>query len=306
MAIDWRIKSYGVQAVGIFVSSVILGVTFLVGAPSWSVFCLALPLTMVIVGGTWWIGQKFKPTSGHHLTPREWEELRSALEDVPVLSVLHLFPQDKRRLERFRYIPLLRSHLWELLAEDDVKLDDVVRAAFLLHTFGQDLTEYTEVAALIPDPVVTAWLKDAAAEPRAIVRRTNLLTVTDRIPELIGQLAKSDPFVDKPNEDKGQQAAWRIQLFGTLAFDDLREGLEHEDPRVRESCLALLEIQPRWPQRRADLLRRINHDRHPTVKRGALELLAMDTASDVLPILKNLAMDPLVGERAAEIVRERV
>lgn len=300
--LDRRIKYYGIQAAALFLSGLILLVALL-WSPGWGLWCAALPLCAAIGGAGWWLSRRFTADTTRHLKPQEWAELRGALEDVPVLSVLHLFKQDKKRLARFRYIPLLQQSLWEVLAEDLVDLNRVARIAFLLHTFNQDLKEYAEAFPVIEDPVVLAWLMDLAAEPGQLTRRHHLAQQLHRLPTLIDELGTGLPGIDEPNDDPGQQAAWRVMLFGPLALDPLRAALDHDNPAVREASMALMTLQEQWPTRRPDLLRRLNQDEHPSVRHGALEILALEGPQN-LPIIQRCLQDPVLAERATELMRE--
>jgi hypothetical protein len=170
--LDRRIKYYGIQGGAAALSGLILLVALL-SSSGWALWCLALPLCVGIGGGGWWLSRRFGAETSRHLTPQEWAELRGALEDLPVLSVLHLFGQDRTRLERFRYLPLLKQSLWEALAEDQVDVGRVVRIAFLLHAFRQDLREYSEVIPAVPDTCdlpsigsAVAHTSPAAASPQ--------------------------------------------------------------------------------------------------------------------------------------------
>ena len=119
---DWRIKYYGVQALAFFLSLFILLLGMIPGlfSPDFKwVLWLALPLATVVGGVGWFIARRFSPHTSKHLSPREWDELRTALEDVPVISLFHVFLADRGRMERFRYIPFLERYLWERLAEEE-------------------------------------------------------------------------------------------------------------------------------------------------------------------------------------------
>ena len=98
---DWRIKYYGVQALAFFTSLFIVGLGMLPGLFSndfkW-VLWLALPVATLIGGMGWLIARRFAPHTAKHLSPKEWEELRGALEDVPVISVFHVFLADRSRV----------------------------------------------------------------------------------------------------------------------------------------------------------------------------------------------------------------
>lgn len=300
---DWRIKYYGLQAfafaVTIFLIAVGFALKFILDS-DWPVW-LTLPVGCVISGAAWLLAQRFAPHSGKHLTPREWEELRGALEDVEVMSVFHIVSVDKRALERFKYLPLLKRYLWECLAEEDINGERIVRAAFLLHTFGEDLREYGDAIVLIQDPVVQAWFRDIIAERRGLRRRDHLREEMGRIRTLIRQLAQEPE--DDDSADPAMGAAWRLLLFGPLAHQELRHALADKEPRVREACLAILELQHNWPERRTDLEERLKRDIHPSVQHAAMELLAMDGRS-AIPMIQEASNDPFLAGRAGELLKE--
>ena len=300
---DWRIKYYGLQVVAFAITVLLISVGFalkFVLESDWPLW-LTLPLGCLISAGAWLLAQRFAPHSGKHLTPREWEELRGALEDVEVMSVFHIVSVDKRRLERFRYLPLLKRYLWECLAEEKIDGARIVRAAFLLHTFGEDLREYSDAVVLIGDPVVQAWFRDIIAERRGLRRRDHLAQETERIRVLVRQLA--DEPESEEAEDPTMAAAWRLLLFGPLAHQELRHGLGAKDPKVREACLALLELQQAWPERKQDLEERLRRDLHPSVQHAAMELLALDGRA-AIPVLQEAAADPFLAGRAGELLKE--
>lgn len=301
--LDRRIKYYGIQGGAAAISGLILLLTLLLSSSGWALGCVALPLCVAIGGGGWWLSRRYGAETSRHLKPQEWAELRGTLEDLPVLSVLHLFGQDRSRLERFRYLPLLRQTLWEALAEDKVDVDRVVRVAFLLHAFRQELKEFAEAIPVVPDPVVQAWLLDLVAEPAKLQRRQHLQREVHRIPRLVEELGTGYPGIDEPKDDPGQNAAWRLLLFGPLATEAIHRGLSHDDPRVREGSLAVMMLQEQWGTRRPDLLRILQRDDTPTLRRAALELLALEGAS-ALGVVQHYAADPELGERARELARE--
>lgn len=296
---DWRIKYYGVQALTLVASLFILAAGAVPGLLSedfkWTIW-LALPIATIIGGVGWFIARRFAPHTARHLSPREWEELRGALEDVPVISLFHVFLADRSRLERFRYIPLLQRYLWERLADDEVDCDRVARAAFVLHTFGIDMKEYLDGLPLIPDPVLQAWIRDMAAEPKVLQHRENLKEHMGTLSGFINDLADKD-------DDKAMSAAWHLLLFGPLAHQQLRNGLGHRDPKVREACLGLLEIQSNWPERMEDLATRIRRDVHPSVQQAAMELLAMEGKA-ALPVLEEACADPFLAGKAEALIAE--
>ncbi len=300
--LDWRVKYYGVQAATFLMSTFIVGVGLLPGLFSdsfkWTVW-LALPLAMAIGGVGWLVAGRFSPHKARHLSPREWEELRGALEDVPVISVFHVFLADRSRMERFRYVPLLQRYLWECLGEDKVDCGRVARAAFVLHNFGVDMSEYQEGLPLIPDPVLRAWMEDLAAEPGSLKVREHLREHTGEISGLINALA------EPANEegDPAMEAAWRLMLFDELAHQNLRAGLDHRDPKVREACLGLLEVRRVWPERHDDLVRRIQRDVNPSVQQAAMELLAL-AGKAALPVLNEVMADPFLAAKAEELIAE--
>lgn len=300
--LDRRIKYYGIQGGAAALSGLILLVALL-SSSGWALWCLALPLCVGIGGGGWWLSRRFGAETSRHLTPQEWAELRGALEDLPVLSVLHLFGQDRTRLERFRYLPLLKQSLWEALAEDQVDVGRVVRIAFLLHAFRQDLREYSEVIPAVPDPIVQAWMMDLVAEPGRLTRRQHLQGQAHHIPRLVEELGTGYPGIDEPKDDPGHNAAWRLLLFGPLATTQVHRALSHEDPRVREGALAVMALQEPWGTRRADLLHMLQRDEDPTLRRAALELLALEGRA-ALDIVRACQNDRDLGERARELARE--
>ncbi len=296
--LDWRIKYYGVQAISFMASFLILVISAVPGLISedlsWTIW-LGLPLAVVIGGAGWLLARRFSPhTRTRHLSPREWEELRGALEDVPVISLFHVFLADRSRLERFRYLPLLKRYLWETLAEDDVDYERVVRAAFVLHTFGTDMNEFTDAVPLVQDPVVQAWFQDLIAEPKKLTQRQHLRAHIGGLSKQVASLA---------DDDGAFEAAWRLMLFGPLAHQEMRHGLSHRDPKVREACLGLLEIQQAWPERFDDLATRIRRDVHPSVQQAAMELLAMDGAKAV-EVLQEAQQDPFLAAKAEELLKE--
>jgi hypothetical protein len=298
---DWRIKYYGLQGIALSFTAVLIaagfGLAFFLDR-EWPVW-LTLPLGCLITGAGWLVAQNFAPHSGKHLTPREWEELRGALEDVAVMSVFHIVTVDKRRLERFRYLPLLRRYLWECFAADEIDEERIVRAAFLLHNFGEDLSEFSDAAVLIEDPVVRSWFQDVIVERRGLRRREALLRQTDCIPTLMRDLGQ-EPSDDG---DPAMQAAWRLLLFGPIAHEKIREGLTAKSPRIREASLALLAIQHQWPERRTDLEARLRDDLNPSVQHAAMELIALDGRA-AIPILEEMAQDPFLSGRAGELLSE--
>jgi hypothetical protein len=300
---DWRIKYYGLQAVAFAVTMFLIAVGFGLTIwldSDWPIW-IVLPIGALISGGAWLLAQGFAPHSGKHLTPREWEELRGALEDVEVMSVFHIVSVDKRALERFKYLPLLKRYLWECMAEEEIDGARVVRAAFLLHTFGEDLREYSDAIVLIPDPVVQAWFSDIIAERRGLRRRDALREEMPRVRTLLRQMAQEPE--DGSDVDPTMEAAWRLLLFGPLAHQELRHGLADKDPKVREACLALLELQTAWPERKQDLEERLRRDLHPSVQHAAMELLAMDGRA-AIPVLQEAAADPFLAGRAGELLKE--
>ncbi|MBH25420.1 MAG: hypothetical protein CMH57_13435 [Myxococcales bacterium] len=298
---SWRLKSYAVQALALVISALLLVACVLIGDSPW-IWAAALTLALAIHGGAWWLRQRLAPGAGQHLTPREWEELRGALEDAPVLSVMHLFTVDRAQLEQFRYIPTLERYLWGCLSEEPPDPERLVRAAFLLHTFGEDLTPYQRAIHAVPDPIVRAYLNDLIAEPGSLRHRQHLRQCASALPQLMERLGRP---ADASGEDPGQEAAWRLFLFGELARDSLHQGLEHSEPQVREASIALLAMQGEWPTRHKDLMRRINHDPHPAVRRAALEILAAgEQPPRFRAILQSLAADPELGARSIELLRE--
>lgn len=295
--LDWRIKYYGVQALAFVVSLVILLLGALPGlidpALNWTLW-LALPLSACVGAVGWWLASRFRPYSARHLSPREWEELRGALEDVPVMSVIHVFAADRSRMERFRYLPLLERYLWGALAEDKVDAERVVRAAFVLHTFGFDMSEFNDAPPLIPDPIVRAWFQDLIAEPGQLKQREHMRAHLGTLSATINKLAADDEAMD---------SAWRLMLFGELAHQALRDALGHRDPKVREASLGLLEIQGVWPERFDDLSTRIRRDVHPSVQQAAMELLSME-GKKALPVLEEVLQDPFLAGKAEELIQE--
>ena len=308
MGLDWRVKYYGTQ-VASFLGSGALIAGGLVGywalESPWALWA-SLPMGAACGGIGWAIARRFSPYNARHLSPREWEELRSALEDVPVLSVFHLFAVDRSRLEKFKYIPLLQRYLWECLAEEPVDPARVARAAFLLHTFQIDLKEYEEALELVDDALVRAWLQDLLREKGEVRKREQLRHHQGELPRLVQALAETPKEEERGRKgvvDASMEAAWRLALFGPLARQHLRSGLEHRDPRVREACLALLEIIRDWPERHGDLVSRMQRDVHPSVQQAAMELLAVEGRKAV-PALKELAEDPFLGARAQELIQD--
>lgn len=299
--IDWRIKYYGVQLLSLGMSTTVIlaGVLGMWLLESNLALWASVPVAAALGGAGWWTARHFSPHSAKHLSPREWEELRGAMEDVPVLSVFHIFTVDRSRLERFRHIPLLKRYLWEVMAEDEVDERRVVRAAFLLHAFKENLQEYEEGLPLVEDEIVCAWMRDLIRERNGLKERANLRALLPEIPRLIKQLATPTPEDD--SEDEAMEAAWRLVLFGPLAHQQLRSGLEHRDPRVRESCLALLEIIRDWPERHKDLTTRIQRDVHPSVQMAAMELIATE-GRKALSILQEQMSDPFLRGRAEELI----
>jgi hypothetical protein len=301
--LDWRIKYYGIQSVTFMISLVLigagLGLTWLM--ESSGALWASLPLAAMSGGLGWILAQRFAPHNAKHLSPREWAELQSALEDVPVLSVFHLFTVDRSRLEKFRYLPLLKRYLWECLADDQVHPARVTRAAFLLHTFGEDLSEYEEGLPLVSDALVRAWFMDLLAEPRVLRKRDHLRQHLGQISGLVKDLGATPEEGDEL--DPGMEAAWRLALFGPLARQQLRAGLDHRDPKVREACLALLEIVRDWPERHKDLVTRIQRDVHPSVQQAAMELLALEGKKSI-PVLQEQLNDPFLRSRAEELIND--
>jgi hypothetical protein len=301
--LDWRIKYYGIQLLTFLVSLALLSAGVFL---SWlmdgsGALWAAAPLAGMSGALGWILAQRYAPHNKKHLSPREWAELQAALEDVPVLSVFHVFTVDRSRLEKFRYIPLLRRYLWECMAEEQVDLSRVVRAAFLLHTFGEDLSEYREGLPLLHDAVVVAWLSDLIAERRQLVRREHMRGQLGEVSRLVREMAEAQGGAGL--DDPLMGAAWRLALFGPLARQQLRNALDHREPRVREAVLALLEISRDWPERHQDLVNRIKRDVHPSVQQAAMELLAVE-GRKAIPVLQEQLQDPFLQARAEELISD--
>ena len=299
---DWRIKYYGIQGLS-FVSSlliVVLGVLPGIFSESlkW-ILWLALPLATLLGGLGWLFAQRFAPHSTKHLSPREWEELRSALEDVPVISLFHVFLADKTRMERFRYVPFLERYLWDQLSQEEVDNGCVARAAFVLHHFGVDMGDFLDGLPLLSDEILKAWIRDLASEPGVLRRREHLAEMIEDVPALVSDLAK----VSSEKGDPAMEAAWRLMLFGPLAHEELRLGLDHREPKVREASLGLLEVQGGWDKRHDDLVKRIERDVHPSVQQAAMELVALEGKA-ALPILYQARNDAFLAGKAEELINE--
>ena len=299
---DWRLKYYGVRGLSVVAGLFIFLLGVLPGLFSeslkWALW-FALPLATVTGGLGWLFAKRFSPHSKKHLSPREWEELRGALEDVPVISLFHVFLADKRRMERFRYVPFLERYLWDQLSQEEVDCGCVARAAFVLHHFGVDMTEYLDGLPLVPDEILCAWLRDLAAEPGVLRRRAHLAAMVEEIPRLIDALAGARTEAEAP----AMEAAWRLMLFGPLAHEALRQGLDHTDPKVREAALGLLEVQGGWERRHEDLVRRIERDVHPSVQHAAMELIALE-GKPALEILRGARNDAFLASKAEELINE--
>ncbi len=301
--LDWRTKYYGTQFVSFVFSMAILSTGIIlafIANYEWALWA-ALPASTLTGFGGWLMARRFTPHNAKHLSPREWQELRSALEDVPVLSVFHVFAIDKRRLEKFRYIPSLKRYLWECLSEDEVDHGRVARAVFLLHKFEVDLSEYEESAILLSDPLVLAWFRDIMAERKVLRKREHLREHIGEIRGLVKQLEAPEQELAEGAPNPVLEAAWHIALFGDLAAGELRSALDDRNDNVRESVLALMEIQGNWPERRKDLERRFQREINPSVQMAIMELLALDGRS-ALSILNEARADPYVGKKAEELI----
>ncbi len=67
--------------------------------------------------------------------------------------------------------------------------------------------------------------------------------------------------------------------------------------------MALLEIIRDWPERRKDLMTRIQRDVHPSIQQAAMELLALE-GRQAIPILQEHAQDPFLSARALELIND--